>query len=259
MVPPQHGAWAFLGLPVLAAATVSPWSPALIPMTIAWIAAYPASYFVLAVVRDRTGRHPDPRRFAGPLATWWSIALLAGATALAARPWLVWVGLVYAASFLVNIAFARRRDERAIVNDLVFVAQCTAMVPVTWAVAVGDRTWTPPPLASAPATLWVLTVAVALLLIGSTLHVKSLIRERADPRYARASRAVALLSLAASAGLAAWWGMPAGLLLVLPFAYFAFRSLRLHDPSMRPARIGIVELIGFVLLVACAALAQALS
>ena len=52
MVPPQHGAWAFLGLPVAAGTVVSPWSPVLVPMLIAWVAAYPASYFVLAVVRD---------------------------------------------------------------------------------------------------------------------------------------------------------------------------------------------------------------
>lgn len=259
MVPPQHGAWAFLGLPVATGAVVSPWSPVLVPMLIAWVAAYPASYFVLAVVRDAAGRHPDPTRFARPLAVWWSIALVAGVVTLVARPWLVWVALAYAASFLVNIGFARRRDERAIVNDLVFIAQCTAMVPVTWMVATGATTLAPPSLAGSPPHLWVLTLAVALLLVGSTLHVKSLIRERADPRYARASVVVALASVAASVGLAAWWGLPAGWLLVVPFAFFAFRALRLHDPSMRPAVLGMIELVGFCLLIGCSAVAQALA
>ena len=259
MVPPQHGAWAFLGLPVATGAVVSPWSPVLVPMLIAWVAAYPASYFVLAVVRDRAGRHPDPARFVRPLAAWWSIALVAGIVTLVARPWLVWIALAYAASFVINIGFARRRDERAIVNDLVFIAQCTAMVPVTWMVATGATTLMPPPLADAPEHLWVLTLAVALLLTGSTLHVKSLIRERSDPRYTRASVAVALASLAASVGLAAWWWLPAGWLLVLPFAFFAFRAVRLHDPSMRPAALGMVELVGFLLLIGCAVLAQAVA
>ena len=259
MTPPQHGAWAFLGLPVATGAVVAPWSPALLPMLVAWVAAYPASYFVLAVVRDRAGRHPDTARFTRPLVVWWSIALVAGIMALAARPWLLWIGLLYAASFLINIAFARRRDERALVNDLVFIAQCTVMVPVTWMVASGAQSWVPPSLAEAPTRLWVLTVAVALMLIGSTLHVKSLIRERADPRYARAAVIVALLSLATSVALAVWWGLPAGWALVVPFAFFAFRAVRLHDPSMRPALIGMVELVGFLLLVGCAVLAQALS
>ena len=141
------------------------------------------------------------------------------------------------ALFAVNIAFARRRDERALVNDAVFVVECAAMVPVTWAVAAGGTTLAPPPLASVPAHVWVLTVAVALLLSGSTLHVKSLIRERADPRFARASRVVRVgLPARGSLGLAAWWGLPSGLLLVVPFAWFALRSMLLADPSSRPAR-----------------------
>jgi hypothetical protein len=258
-VPPQHGAWAFLGLPFATALTVSPWTPVLLLLAVTWVCAYPASYFLLALVRDRTSRRPDPGRFTRPLALWWAVTLAAGLPLLLARPWLVWVAVAYGATFLVNLAFARRHDERALVNDLVFIVQCTAMVPVTWMVATGARSLTPPSLAEAPAHLWVLTVAVALLLVGSTLHVKSLIRERADPRYARASRATALVSLLAATGLAAWWGLPSGLLIVLPFAYFAVRSWAIRTSvnraAPRPAVIGMVELVGFVLLVVGAALA----
>jgi hypothetical protein len=259
MVPPQHGAWAFLALPVATALTVTPWSPVLLLLALAWFAAYPASYFVLAVARQRTSRRPDAGRFVRPLAVWWAVALAAGLPLLILRPWLVWVALLYAASFSVNIWFAGRHDERALLNDAVFIAQCTAMVPVTWMVAVGGRTWAPPSLSEAPAHLWVLTAAVALLLVGSTLHVKSLIRERADPRYATASRAVALASLAGSVALAAWWSLPSGALLTVPFVWFAGRSLLIRGPSaaLRPARIGVIELVGFVLLVGCAAVAQA--
>ena len=255
-VPPQHGAWAFLGLPFATALTVSPRSPLLLVLAIAWAAAYPVSYFVLAVVRDRSSRRPDPGRFLRPMLPW-SVALVtAGTVVLVLRPWLAWVMLAYAASFLVNVRFARRHDERALLNDAVFIGQCTAMTVVTWAVAVGDRSLTPPSLTAAPAHVWVLTAAVAMLLAGSTLHVKSLIRERADPRFRRLSHGFALASLAASAGLAAWWGLPRGLLLIAPFAWFAGRSLALRGPSPRPSRIGLVELVGFLLLVACAAVAQ---
>lgn len=255
LVPPQHGAWAFLGLPVATALTVSPADPLLLLMTITWVAAYPASYALLALVRDSASRRPDPRRFRRPLLVWWPIVLVAGLPLLLARPWLVWVALVYAASFAVNLLFARRRDERALVNDLVFIAQCTAMVPVTWMVATGAQDWLPPDLATAPARLWLLTIAVALLLVGSTLHVKSLIRERSDARYARASRATALVSVGVAAVLAVRWGLPSGLLLLAPFGWFAGRAF-LVGPGLRPARIGMIELVGFVLLVAAAAVAQ---
>jgi YwiC-like protein len=257
VVPPQHGAWAFLALPVAVAVTVSPWTPLLVLLAVAWVCAYPASFFVLALVRDRAARHPSARRFARPLAIWLVPVLAAGIPLLIARPWLLWVALGYLALFAVNISFARRHDERALANDAVFVAECAAMVPVTWAVAAGDTSLAPPPLASVPGQVWVLTAAVALLLSGSTLHVKSLIRERADPRFARASREFAWACLLGSLGLAAWWGLPTGLLLVVPFAWFALRSIALADPASRPARIGMIELVGFVLLVVASVVASA--
>ena len=259
LVPPQHGAWAFLGLPVAVAVTVSPWSALLLLLAVTWVAAYPASYFLLALVRDRSSRHPDPARFRRPLTVWWAIALASGFTLLVFRPWLVSVGLIYAASFLVNLAFARRRDERALLNDLVFIVQCTAMVVVTWAVAAGQRSILPPPLADVPTHVWVLTVAVGLVLIGSTLHVKSLIRERAHPAFARNSRVFAALSLAGSLALAHWWGLPAGAPLAVPYGWLAARSFAMRSPAPRPGIIGMIELAGFVLLVAAAAVAQAWS
>lgn len=251
-IPPQHGAWAFLGLPVATALVITPWTPILLLLIVTWVAAYPASYFLLAMMRDRSSRHPAPDRFVRPLMMWIVPVLLAGVPLLVLRPWLVWVALAYLASFAVNLAFAARRDERALANDIVFVAQCTAMVPVTWVVGTDPTTWPP----STPSHLWVLTGAVALLLLGSTLHVKSLIRERANPGFARASRAVAMTSVGVALALAVWWGLPSGLALVVPFAYLAARSLALRTPPT-PGRIGLIELVGFVLLVGSAALAQA--
>ena len=256
MVPPQHGAWAFLGLPVLTALVVTPWSPVLVLLLVTWVAAYPAGYFVLALQRDRTSRRPDPARFTRPLALWTALLLGAGIPLVALRPWLAWVALLYLASFAVNVGYALRHDERALGNDAVFIAQCTAMAPVTWAVATGGDSLALPDLAGAPARLWVLTVAVGLILSGSTLHVKSLIRERSRPGFRTASRIFAGASLAASFVLAAWWGLPAGLLLVAPFGWFLARSLAMRLPAPRPARIGMIELVGFVLLVVSAAMAQ---
>jgi hypothetical protein len=254
-VPSQHGAWAFLGLPVATAVTLTPSTPALVLLAVTWVAAFPASYFLLAILRDRTARRPDPGRYLQPLLLWWGLLLLCGVPLLVLRPWLAWVALLYLASFAVNVAYARRHDERALGNDLVFIAQCTTMVPVTWAVGEGSAGDLP----SAPAHLWVLTVAVGLLLTGSTLHVKSLIRERARPAFRTASRAFAAGSLVASVGLALWWGLPSGLLLVAPYGWFLARSLAMGLPAPRPGRIGIVELVGFVLLVIAAALANAVS
>jgi hypothetical protein len=247
LVPPQHGAWAFLGLPLVVGIAVASWTPVLLALAAAWITAYPLSYFVLALAKDSTSRHPHPERWARPLVVWGIITVPLLLALVLLRPWLVWPGLVYTAGFLVNVAFARRRDDRALVNDIVFIAECTLVVPLAWAIGSTGRTWALPDFASAPKSTWILTIAVALLLTGSTLHVKSLIRERANPAFARVSRSFAVASLVVAVGLAAMWGLPSGLFLVLPFAWMAGRSFIVNGSSA-PSRIGMIELVGFLLL-----------
>jgi hypothetical protein len=252
-VPPQHGAWAFLGLPLVLGALVSPWTPLLLVLAVAWVAAYPWSYAASGLVRARRNK-----RFLRPLVVWTAVVVPAAAVLLLARPWLVWVGVAYLALFAVNLGYARRRDERALLNDVVLVVECAAMVVVTWAVAVGSPGWSPPSLAEVPGKVWVLPVVCALVLLGSTLHVKALIRERRDPRYRRASLAVAAGSLVGSLVLAVWWGLPGGAWLVLPFLVLAVRAAVIDArTALRPARIGLIELATFVLTAVAAAAATA--
>ena len=250
-VPPQHGAWAFVALPVLLGATIAPWSVWLLVLAAAWVVAYPTSYAALGTVRARR-----PERFRRPLLVWSAALTPLLALLVLARPWLVWVGAVMLVLFAVNIRYASRNDERALTNDAVFVLECTLMVPVTWGVAVGGQTLSPPSVAAVPHEVWVLTVVCALVLVGSTMHVKSLLRERRDPRYARASRALAVASVGVALGLAAWWGLPSGMWLVLPFVVLAIRAFVVPTlaarRSLRPAVIGMVELGCFVLVVLAA-------
>ena len=247
LVPPQHGAWAFLGLPLVVGIAVAPWTPVLILLAFACIAAYPWSYFALTVAKEQTSRHPRPERFRTPMLVWSVIAIPALVGLVVARPWLLWIGIGYALAFAINVAFAMRRDDRDLVNDAVFILECAALVPIAWAVGTLGRTLTPDATA-VPTEVWILTIAVALLLAGSTLHVKSLIRERSHPAFARMSQSFAIVSLVVSIGLAAWWGLSVGLWLVPAFAFAAGRSFAMRDRTVRPAQIGMIELVAFGLL-----------
>lgn len=249
-VPPQHGAWAFLGLPVLLALTVAPFVWPVAVLAAAWVVAYPFSYALLGMVRVRR-----KQRFRRPLILWALVLAPLVAVLLAVRPWLVWVGAAFVALFAVNLVYASRNDERALANDGVFVVECSAMVPLTWAVAVGGGGWTPPGIDTVPSEVWVLTAVCVLVLVGSTLHVKSLIRQRRDPRYATASRVVGAAGVPVSVALAAWWGLPSGLWLVPPFVALAYRSFAVGTHPMRAGVIGMIELAGFVLVLLGAALA----
>jgi hypothetical protein len=119
-------------------------------------------------------------------------------------------------------------------------------VVVTHLVALDPDPATPRALlAAVSAQAWLATLVCAAVLTGSTLHVKSLLRERRDRRYAAASRVFAVACLAASPALALAWGLPAGWLLVVPFALLAARAFR-DWSGLRPGAIGMVELAVFV-------------
>ncbi|MFA7323522.1 MAG: YwiC-like family protein [Candidatus Nanopelagicales bacterium] len=250
-IPPQHGAWAFLGLPLALGIVVVPWNPLLAVLAVAWIAVYPMSYAALGMVRSKR-----PERFRRPFAAWLAVVIPACLILLWESPWLAWVGGLYFLLFLANVRYARRNDERAIQNDLVFITECSAMVWIMWAVGAGGRSWVPTFLNSAPARVWILVMLCALTLLGSTLHVKSLIRERRDPRFSRTSKFVADGSIAIALCLAAWWGFPNGLWLVLPFIAMAARTRIIGRKPMRPGAIGIIELWMFILVLISALLAS---
>ena len=69
-VPPQHGAWAFLGLPLALGFVVAPWTPLLLVLGVAWVVAYPWSYAALSLVRARR-----KQRFRKPFAVWLAVLL----------------------------------------------------------------------------------------------------------------------------------------------------------------------------------------
>lgn len=231
-----------MGLPLVLGTLVTPasWTTAL--LTWAAFTCYPASYFALSLVRARRGD-----RFRRPLATWMLAAAVPAAVLVAMRPWLLVVGLGYAGLFAVNLAFARRNHERDLVNDAVLILEVVALVPLTWLSAE--------PHTTVPSQVWLLTALCGLVLVGSTLHVKSLLRERRNASYARASRAFAVASLVAGVGLAGAWGLPGGVALVVPFILLALRAFKRDWSGWRPGRIGLVELACFVVVAVAVALA----
>jgi len=70
-LPPQHGAWAFLALPLALGAVLAPASPLLLVLTVAWVAAYPLSYAALGLARARR-----KQRFVRPLVVWLAVVYL---------------------------------------------------------------------------------------------------------------------------------------------------------------------------------------
>ena len=223
-LPPQHGAWAMLLLPWLAGVLTTGLRWPHLPLLAAWVTGYLCSYHLLLAARTRR-----PGLVRAQLVVFGVPTALLGGLVLAAQPALLWYGPGYALLLAVNVAHSSRRDERALVNRLVAVAQSCLLVPVCATVA------------GAPLTAVATTVAVlAAYLTGSVLHVKTMIRERGSVGHRRASVGFHLL---AAGG--AWWLGPvaAGV-----FALLLIRAWALPGRRLRPVHVGVVE-IGASLLV----------
>lgn len=240
LLPSQHGAWGFLLLPVVLGMLASGRGAAsLVPVVAAWVALYPLS---AALTGRLTARRSE--RFNRPLLFWALVTAPVIGVSTFSVPWLVWVGAGYLVPFAVNLGYARAKRERSLGNDLVLIAECVAAVPVVAGVASGRHGWAPPWSAMTTPEVGLMALVCLLTLVGSTLHVKSLIRERNNPRFTRTSQVFSVLSVPVLAlGSALADGSP---WLLAPFVLLALRAWFLHDPSWRPSRIGLIELAGLV-------------
>jgi hypothetical protein len=241
-IPPQHGAWAFLVVPVLVGFAVAGASPAGWLLLAAWICAYPVGYYLGRALTARVRRGSWSRlarRERSRAIPWAVLTAVLGLPLVVTRPWLLAVAGLLAVLWAAGLAVAARRGERSLANDLMLVAQATVALPLTVAVVAGPSALTGD---LARPTLQA-TVIIAAYLAGSVLHVKSLLREAGNVGFHRAN-VVWHGVLALGAGLVtAWWLV--GLLPALA------RSVLLR-PGLRPGVIGGVEALVAVLVVVAA-------
>jgi hypothetical protein len=238
-IPNQHGAWAFLLVPLILGFVVAGWSVAAGLFALAWVLAYPASFYLgrAVVIRWRRGQWSRlAQRELGYARPWIVLAALPSLALIVVRPWLVAVGALLGVLWGVSVWLTRIGHERGASNDLLLVSQAALAVPLLW--AVGEDTWP-------PAQAWWAAAVCLVYFTGSVLHVKSLIREADDPRWALASRVYNTAAL--GMGLLSPW-------LLLPFGAAALRAYLVPRAS-RPAVVGAVEIVVSLLVVIATAAA----
>jgi hypothetical protein len=244
-VPPQHGAWAFLVVPVLCGFAVAGASPAGWVLLAAWVCAYPTGYYLgrALTARVRRGSWSRLARRERDRAVPWAVLTAALGLPLAlTRPWLLGVAVILAVLWAIGLAVAAHRGERSLANDVLLVAQAVVALPLAVAVVAG-----PADLADALATSTVeATLVVAAYLVGSVVHVKSLLREAGNVTFRRLNLAWHLALAVVSGLLSAWW--------LIAFIPAMARAILLR-PGTRPGVIGGVEAVIAVLVVVAAFLA----
>jgi hypothetical protein len=235
VVPPQHGAWAMLAVPYLLGTLAAGWTWAALPLLAVWLLGYLGSYSALMALRVRRRE-----RFVASARVTAVAALPFALWLVIARPWtlVAWLALVPMA--LVNVWYARRRDERAWPNGLASVTNAGLMVFLAYGVGEG--------------TDWrraaVLFAIAWLYFAGTVFYVKTMIRERGSVAYYRASVAVHAVSALVVSAVSPW--------LTALFAWLLLRAALMPRLAararVRPMQVGLVELANAVLLVVVALL-----
>ncbi|MFI1991829.1 YwiC-like family protein [Actinoplanes sp. NPDC020271] len=217
-VPPQHGAWAMLLLPYLAGVLTAGFRWPDIPLLLAWLSGYLLSYYASQALKTRR-----PGRFKSQMMWYGLSTALFAAPVILARPRVLLYAPIFAALLAVNACHAARRQERALVNDLVSVVESCLMVFVTATIA-----------GVAPSETVLPFTATLLYFTGTVFYVKTMIRERGSILYYRTSIAYHVAAVVVALLLSR--------LLAALFAVLAIRAFVLPRRRLTPKQVGLLEI-----------------
>ncbi|WP_017812307.1 YwiC-like family protein [Paenibacillus shenyangensis] len=223
-IPNQHGAWAMLILPFLLGLSISGGGWIHLPLFLCWLVMYLFSYPVLQWIK--TGRKD---RYLRPAALYGVLLVPLVAVVIAQQPQMLMYGALLLIFFAVPAYYAKRRNERALFNDIVAIVLFSSFIyPVVYMSGTPD--WI------AASKLFLLSV---LYFTGTALYVKTMIREKKNRRYYYISCVYHLLLVVLAAGWNVW--------LCIPFAVLLIRAVWLPKQKLRTMQVGIAE-IGFAVM-----------
>lgn len=223
VIPHEHGGWAMVSVPFLLGMLAGSPQWMHFPLFLAWLFLYLASYPLLQAVKRKSGR---------PYWARWSflyggLAALFAIPPLFAQPSLLGLAPVLAVMFAVNVWHAKRKRERALLNDLCAIFSFSAGGAIAY--GLGSSVWHETSLA--------VTGFSFLYFTGSAFFVKTVFRERTNPRWRLASRIYHLLVLALPPLTGHPW-------MSLPYVYAAVRAFAGGGKNLRPWTVGMMEIAG---------------
>ncbi len=230
-IPNQHGAWAMLLIPFLFGmfAAKPSWVHAL--LFLGWLLVYLFSFPFLQWARTK-----KLQVYGKPMVLYGVILVPVAISLLLIQPELwKWVPC-FIPLFIVNWYFAKKKRERAFLNDLAAVIQFSLIVFVAYSVGGGDS-WT---LAT---ELFGLSI---LYFTGTIFYVKTIIREKNNVAFYRFSIGYHLVSIVVAAIL-----FPPGIL--IPLFLLLLRAIWFPRTKITVKKSGMLE-IAFSLIMAITAL-----
>ncbi|WP_211748688.1 YwiC-like family protein [Paenibacillus sp. Marseille-Q4541] len=225
VLPHEHGGWAMVSVPYLFGVLAgSPrWSHIL--LFIAWLFLYLASYPLLQALKRKKQRN-HLLKFS---VIYGLIGLAAIVYPLIVQPQLFYFGIPLIILLSLNIWHVKRKSERAIFND--FCAILIFSLGGAASYLYGDGGW----------NLEMLMIVLYNLIyfMGTAFFVKTVFREKNNPAWKKASQIYHILILIVPILLGQPW-------MILPYVFPLIRTFLFSGTTMRPMKVGIMEIIGAV-------------
>ncbi len=231
-VPNQHGAWAMLATPLVAGTIAGAVDgsgldlrrgAALIALTALWFIGYFAFFATGLWLKAR--RKP---RYWPPVRAYAIGVVIAGAATLALAPDLIVWSPLFVIPMGVGLYASATRDERSLWSGLTTTVGSCLMTLVAYD-AAGGTDWT---------RAWILAGVLALYFAGTVLYVKTMIRERDNPRALAAS--IAWHAVATALMIPISWP------LATIFAILTARAAIVPRYPLSPKQVGIGEIAATV-------------
>ncbi|WP_080847301.1 YwiC-like family protein [Cytobacillus gottheilii] len=225
-LPKQHGAWAMLIIPFwLGVAAAGNFDWRMLLLFSGWFFLYLGTYpFLLLFKRKKKKEHK----------VWASVYFTIAAFLLIIpvfhEPKLIWLGLVFIPFMLLNVYFSAKNKDRAFLNDV-----CAIMIfslsGLAGAILINGNV---------EKMSILISICTLLFFTGSTLYVKTMIREKSNRTYKLLSWSYHILIPLTFL----IWGE-----LIIAIAYLPslFRAIYLYGKKRSVMRIGIYEIINSAL------------
>ncbi|WEK56010.1 MAG: YwiC-like family protein [Candidatus Cohnella colombiensis] len=226
VIPHEHGGWAMVSVPFLLGMMAGSPNYMHALLFVAWLCLYLSSYPFLQAVKRSANRSYYIQWGIG----YGIVGLICLIPSLLYSPELFFFGIPLVLLLLVNIWHAKAKSERAIVNDL-----CAIMIFAIGGAAayiLGDGTW--------DHKMGMIVLFSFIYFTGTALFVKSVFREKNNVRWHGYSRIYHIVMLIVPFVA----GYP---LMALAYAFAIVRALLLAGKSIRPMKVGIIEIVGVVL------------
>lgn len=223
-LPKQHGAWAMLIIPFWLGVVASGFVWQHIPFFLGWVLLYLATYPALLLFKGRKI----------PFYTKWTFiyfvpALLLLLIPLWTRPSIIYFGLMMIPFFIINAYFSSKKNDRALLNDISAIFSFSIAGLASGYLALGEIN----------TSTVLIFIASILFFIGTTFHVKTIIRERKNIVYKRISWTYHILIPILWISLGYW-------VVSLAFLPSLIRALYYYGKPLKMMKSGIIEIINAV-------------